>query len=115
MTYQLVGPLLSELTKISGNTVTAVFSATSTTPIASIVVTENGGTTPTLTVEIYNGTTSYYLRKGIAMTAGTPWTWEIPFLLGAGSSIRVTSGHASGNMDVLVNYVSGSAQTSGRQ
>lgn len=104
MAYNIDGPLLTQDTKISGNTVTDVFTASASTLIAGITVTENFGSTATLTLEKYDGSTSYYLRKAVAMTAGTAFIWDQPFTLPHGWKLRVTSGDAAGKMDVAVTY-----------
>lgn len=99
------GAIVTARSKLTGSTVTAVFTATSRTTILAIICAENNGGTPNLTVEIYTGSVSYYLRKAVAMTAGTAFIFDDPFELPAGWSIRVTSSDASGHVDAHVSYI----------
>jgi EamA domain-containing membrane protein RarD len=107
MTYQLIGPLLTKVTKLADNTATTVFTANQGgAHIASIVVIENNGGTPTLTLTIVTDAgTIYYLRKAVAMTAGTAFIFNTEFLLPPDWLIKVTSSSGTGDMDVLVNYI----------
>jgi hypothetical protein len=59
--------------------------------------------TPTLTVEIYDGTTSYYLRFALAMSAKETVLFgnsDRGFLLNKGSFLRVAAGTAN-EIDVV--------------
>lgn len=95
--------------KITGNTATAVFTATKRTVITGISITENAGSTPNLTVDRYDtaNTTAYFLRRTSAVTAGQTVTFEnhMPMVLHQGWSIRVTSSDAAGKFDGLINYI----------
>jgi hypothetical protein len=96
--------------KLTGNTVTDVFTAVQATRVLSITCCENtGSATPNLTVEKYDGTNSYYIRKAVAMTAGTAFIYNEPFELPAGWKIRVTSSDASGKIDAHVSIINPSA------
>jgi hypothetical protein len=108
MTISISGGLLSEPKAITANTISAVYTAERRTLIASIVVTPTAGT-PNLSVSRYDGTTRVYIRKAVAMTAGTAWTWEIPFVLDPGGVLEVTSSAGSGDMDVLTTFVNPNA------
>jgi hypothetical protein len=72
--------------------------------VASIVVTPTSGT-PALSISRYDGTTRTYLRKAVAMDAGTAFVWDTPFMLDVGGMLEVTSDATGGDMDVLTTYV----------
>lgn len=93
--------------KITGNTATAVFTARSRTVITSLVITENNGSTPNLTVDRYDtaNTTAYYLRNALAVTAKQTVIFDEPMVLQTGWSIRVTSSDASGRFDGTMTYI----------
>lgn len=97
---------ITEYGKLTGNTVTTIFTATQNTPIQSIVCCENNGGTPNLTVEVYDvdNTTSYYKRKAVAMTAGSETIFNEPFTLPHSWAIRLTSSDASGRIDWSITY-----------
>ena len=64
---------LTEFAKLTGNTATAIYTAsTGATRILSVTACENSGATPSLTLEAYDvsGTTSYYLRRVVALSVG---------------------------------------------
>lgn len=100
---------ITEDGKLTGNTTTVIFSATNATWIRSITGTENNGSTPLLTIEKYDGSNSYYLRKAVAMVAGTQVIYNEPFLLPLGWSIRLTSNNAAGLVDWSITYDAPSA------
>lgn len=62
--------------------------------------TEINGSTPNLTIAIYNGSTSTYLRNALAMTAKQTFTWDQPIKLPQGSYLRITSS-AANQIDVI--------------
>lgn len=109
--------VLTAFNKLTGNTATAIYTASEgSTLIRSIIACETNGATPTLTLEVYDvaNTTSYYLRKALALSAGTPYVFNEPFMLPANWSIRATSSDASGRIDVHVAYEDPSASGSPR-
>lgn len=108
MTIAISGGLLTEPKAITGSSITTVYTADKRTLIASIVVTPTSGT-PNLSVSRYDGTTRSYIRKVVTTTAGTAWTWEIPFILDPGGVLEVTSSSATGDMDVLTTFVNPNA------
>lgn len=69
-------------------------------------VNENAGGTPSLTVEVYDGTTSYYLGSGgvtykaKALTAGQSVDFDKGYLVPLGYKLRVTSSDAAGKLEV---------------
>lgn len=68
---------------------------------------ENNGDTPSLTMDLYNGTTAYYLGSGgsvwrvKAMTAGQSLTFSEGIFVPKGWKLRATSNHASGRVDLV--------------
>lgn len=110
MSFQVLsnGGLLTEKTILTGNTATTVLDLGKAVLVESITCVEVGGNTPNLTVETYDGTTSYYRRNAKAMTAKEEVT--LPgFRLDTDEVIRVTSSHASGLVHVWVNYFAADA------
>lgn len=101
------GSIVTARAKLSGSTVTTVFTAKARTTILSVTATETGGATPNLTTEVYDvaNTTSYYLRKAVGMVAGTPVVFDEPFELPVGWAIRATSSASTGGVDVHVSYI----------
>jgi hypothetical protein len=93
--------------KITGNTATAVFTATKRTVITSLVITENAGSTPNLTVDRYDtaNTTAYFLRNALAVTAKQTVTFNEPMVLKSGWSLRITSSDAAGKFDGMLTYI----------
>lgn len=105
MTIAISGGLMSEWTKIADSSATPVFTANRKTLIVSIVVTPTNGT-PTLSIARNDGAAIHYRRKGVAMTAGTQYVDDTPFVLDNEDTIEVTSGASGGDMDVCVTYLS---------
>lgn len=108
MTISILGAILPQNTTISNNSITTVLSLSRLATMASITVTPTTGT-PNLSISIYDGTTRRYLRKAVAMTAGTPFVYDTPQGLGRKDVVEVTSSSATGDMDVFVNYLSEAA------
>lgn len=96
--------------KITDNTVTDITELDGTNEpirVALLMVGENAGSTPSLTVEVYDGTTSFYLVS----SDGTLWNAKAVstkqgvrfadgFVVPKGSKVRVTSSDAAGKFDV---------------
>lgn len=104
MTVAISGGLLTEPYTITANTRTTVFTAERRTMIVSVIVTPTSGT-PNLSLSRYDGTTRSHLRSAVAMTAGTAFIWNEPFMLDPAGVVEVTSSAAGGDMDVLVTYL----------
>jgi len=115
MSFTVSGGLLSKPVKLTGNSVTEILVATKRTTILSVICAEIGAATPNLTVELYDttNTTSYYLRFALAMTAKQVVVLNDEFVLPQGWKLRVTSSNASGQVDVLVNYLNPDATSLG--
>jgi len=106
---------LTEITKLTTSSATAVYTADrGATRINSITACENSGATPSLTLEAYDGTSSYYIRRVVALSVGTQVVYSTPFTLPHNWSIRATSNNASGLIDVFVDYDDPSASGSPR-
>jgi hypothetical protein len=105
MSLNLSGGLMTERSVITSNAApVTVYDPESRTTVVSIIVTPTNAT-PNLSISIYDGTTRTYLRKAVAMTAGTAFTWEVPFVIDAVDLLEVTSSAAAGDMDVIVNFL----------
>ena len=105
MTVSIIGAILSQNTSLSSSAVTTVLQLARLGTMASITVCPTSGT-PNLSISIYDGTTRRYLRKAVAMTAGTPYTYDTPQGLNRKDVVEVTSSSSAGDMDVFVNYLS---------
>jgi hypothetical protein len=106
------GRLVPIAAKIASGTVTTIVDTTDATKGGQVAipwfqVNENAGSTPSLTVELFDGTTSYYLGTGgvewraKAMTAGQSVTFSDGYIVPNGWKLRVTSSDAAGKMDVI--------------
>lgn len=94
-------------------TVKKVLSSTATTTILaggnkgrtieSINLCEVNGSTPTVILDIYDGTTAYKIRGTLAMTANTPTRYDFPIQLEATDSLRATAS-AANQVHVVVTY-----------
>lgn len=99
------GAIDTKKTKITTTAVTAVTAvSTNRTTVASISCCEIAGNTPNLSVEIYNGTTSYFLQSAKQMTARATVVFDQGYLLAVGETIRVTASVAN-SVDVIITYV----------
>lgn len=96
--YQTQNGLLKQAaTVLSGTSATAIVTASTTTgalTVEYIRCAEVAGATPTLTIDIYDGSTAYKIRVK-AMTAGEVYIDNAPILLEPGWSLRVTAGAAN--------------------
>jgi hypothetical protein len=80
--------------------------------VVGIYAAEITGNTPTLVLEKYDGTTSYYLRGALAMTAYQEYGRDVIIVLKAGESLRATAGTAN-RVDVLATYIPGDRTAKG--
>jgi hypothetical protein len=104
MTISVTGGLLTEPFAITDGDPADVFTAERRTLIVSIVVTPSTGT-PTLTLSRYDGTTRSYMRNAVAMTAGTAFVWNEPFMLDPEGTVEVESSSGTGDMTGWVTYL----------
>lgn len=100
--------------KITGNTPEAVFTANKKTVITSLILTENAGSTPNLTVDRYDGSIAYHMRNAQAVTAKQTVTFNEPMVLRTGWSIRITSSDAAGKFDGMLTYLFPDATAKGQ-
>jgi hypothetical protein len=113
MSFTLTGgSILTKATKLTTTSATALYTAQKRTVILSIVATEITGNTPALTLELYDATTSYYLRNALAMTAKQTLIFNEPLTINAGWSIRATAG-AANQIDCLITFMSPDATALG--
>lgn len=115
MSYNVNGVLASTPTKLTDATATTVLDTSKRTTVLSIICTEWGGNTPNLTIDLYDGTTTIYLRNALAMTAKQTFVFNDEFVLAQNQVLRVTSSDASGEVDVLVNYLNPDATAQGQR
>lgn len=113
MSYTLTGGvILTKATKLTTTGATDLYVASKRTVILSIVCTEIAAATPALTLALFDGTTSYYLRNAFAMTAKQTFIFNEPFALQSGWTLRATAG-AANQVDCLVTYMSPDATALG--
>ena len=93
--------------KVTSNAVTTVVDAASSALyVPWLQVSETNGGTPNLSVELYDGTTSYYLGassstwKAKAVTAKQSVTFY-DLVVPRGWQVRVTSSDVAGNFDAV--------------
>lgn len=114
MTILITGSgLITDKYSLSGNTATTVLNRDSETTIAQIRCVNRTTGTQTLTIDVYDGTNTYYLRNSLAMASKEAVVIDGPIVLANDEALRVTSGAAGGDTDVFVSYFNPVA--SGRQ
>lgn len=106
------GGILTSATKLTTTNATNVLAPTSRTIVLSIICAEIAGSTPTLTLALYDGTTTYYLRNALAMTARQTFILNEPLVLNANWKLQATAGTAN-QIDVVVNYLNAVAVANG--
>jgi hypothetical protein len=112
VSFTIAGNIQTIATKLTTTAATALYTATKRTTIVSIIAAEITGNTPTLSIELYDGSTSYYLRYQAAMTANGIVTIDTPFVLNVGWSLRATAGTAD-RIDIIVNHLTADATAVG--
>lgn len=103
----IVAPIAVKLSSTSATEIAG--SDDFTTRIAWFQCTEITGATPDLTVELYDGTTSVYLRYQQAMTANEAVKFE-DIALNKGQTLRITAGTANAIDVVGLAFVNNSLQ-----
>jgi hypothetical protein len=87
--------------KITGTSATDIAgSDTARSRVAWFQCAEIAGSTPDLTVEVYDGSTSFFLRKAVAMTANEIVVFANNIVLDKGQYLRVTAS-AANQVDVV--------------
>ena len=114
MTYTVNGgALLPGRVKLTTTgATTLVDPAKSGVLLLSIVAVEIAGATPTLTLDIYDGTTTYYLQNAVAMTAKQRLQIDILVPLKVGEKLRATAS-AANQIDIHVTYSPRDAKAQG--
>ena len=113
MSFTLTGgSILTQATKLTTTSATALYTASKRTVILSIISVEVAGATPTLTLDLYDGTTAYRLRTALAMTAKQTFIFNEPFALQSGWSLRATAG-AADQIECFITYMSPDATALG--
>lgn len=98
------GALLPERYKLTTTSATTLIDPDkSGVLLLSIVAVEIAGATPTLTLDIYDGTTTYYLQNAVAMTAKQRLQIDLLIPLKVGEKLRATAS-AANQIDVHVTY-----------
>lgn len=113
MSFTLTGgSILTKAAKLTTTDATALYTADKRTTILSIICAEIAGSTPNLTIELYDGLSSYYLRNAKAMVAKEAVIFNEPFVLNVGWALRITAG-AANQIDAFVSYLSPDATALG--
>ena len=105
MTYTInVGAMLQKRFKLTTTSATEIYDASkSGALLVSIVAVEIAGSTPTLTLDIFDGTTTYYLQNAVAMTARQRLQIDLLVPLKVGEKLRATAS-AANQIDIHVTY-----------
>lgn len=98
------GAVLTEVVKLSTTSATDLLTAKGKTLVIAIYAAETAGSTPALTIEKYDGTTSFYLRNAKAMTAKELVQMDLLVSLKNGEKLRATAG-AANQIDIWVSYL----------
>ncbi len=80
--------------------------------VVAVYAAEIAGATPNLTLEVYNGSTSTYLRNAKAMSAKEENVRDTIITLKAGESLRATAS-AANQIDVIASYIPRDALSKG--
>lgn len=98
------GSLLPKRVKLTTTSATALYDASkSSALLVSIIAVEIAGATPTLTLDIFDGTTTYYLQNAVAMTAKQRLQIDLLVPLKVGEQLRATAS-AANQIDVHITY-----------
>jgi len=107
MSFLVTGNVLTEWTRLTGNTATTLFTAKKKTTIVSMSFKERAGGTPTLSVVRHDNANNvdYSFRNAEAVTVNQLVTIDLIFTLNNGDTIKATSGDAAGNFDCFIDYL----------
>lgn len=112
MSYFVTGAgLMTEKTVIDTTDPTVVLNKQKSTLVASVVIAPVSGSTPDVTIEVWDGTTSVYRCHEVAMQADTNFTDAEPLQLANDEMLRVTI--SAGTVHVFVNYFTADANNRG--
>lgn len=106
MSLTLLGATETERTRLTDGSVTTVLSKDPKVTLVSIALAENNGATPTVSLDVYDGTNARYLQKSVALTAGGRVTLDLTGeVIHQHEVVRAMSSDASGHVDVAVTYI----------
>lgn len=98
------GSLLPKRAKLTTTAATTILDPDkSGALLLSIIAIEIAGATPTLTLDIFDGTTTYYLQNAVAMTARQRLQIDILVPLKVGEKLRATAS-AANQIDIHITY-----------
>lgn len=100
----LSGNILTTYAKLTDNLATDLLALNKRVTVLSIWATENSGAMPALTLAITDGTTVWYMRNAMEMTARETVLFDEPFVLDRDKKLQATSNDAAGSIDVIVSY-----------
>ena len=105
MTYTVQGgSLLPKRAKLTTTNATTILAPDkSGALLLSVIAVEIAGSTPTLTLDIYDGTTAYYLQNAVAMTARQRLVLDLLIPLKVGETLRATAS-AADQIDIQITY-----------
>lgn len=114
MSVLVSGPLSTLPTKLTGTTATDLYEANKRTTIDNVIVANTDASNSTFSLEMFDGTNSYYLYNSFAINSHTRERFDGPIVLPSGWKLRATAGHAN-RLTVFVTYMEpdASAQRSG--
>lgn len=105
MTYSInVGAMLQKRFKLTTTNTTTIYDASKGgVLLVSIVAVEIAGSTPTLSLDIYDGATAYFLQNAVALTARQRLHIDLLIPLKVGEQLRATAS-AANQIDIHVTY-----------
>lgn len=98
------GAILTQRVKLTTTAVTDVLTAKGKTLVVRIYAAEIAGGTAGLDIEVFDGTTTYYLLKGKPMVANTPYEIDCLESLANGDVLRAKASSANA-IDLSVSYL----------
>lgn len=114
MTFSIAGATLSTRAfKLDGTDEIALYSAKKRTTILSVVACEIAGATPDFTLELFDGTTSFFIFNEKPLAAHEPLIFNEPFVLGNSWTLRAKAS-AADQIDVLLTYAEPDATALGQ-
>jgi hypothetical protein len=107
MSFTVVGAsTFTERTRLTDNTATTVLGIDRRTTLISIALSENNGGTPTVALDVFDGTSSRYLQKTVTLAAGGRTVIDLSGeVIELNELVRATSSDTAGHVDVAVTYV----------
>jgi hypothetical protein len=110
MTYNISGgAVVTKWTALAGSTATDILDLGKRVVVLSVIAEGTTGT-PTLTIDVNDGTNTYDVRRA----ASVPFSFDEPFALDTNQKLRATSSDSSGHIHVAVSYINPTATAVGR-